>query len=174
MTKARLLIPLTFILVAMPLPGLAASASPVAAPLSLDEVVDNLVRRNSERAQALQHTESTRVYHLIYHGLPGDREAEMTVEASYTNPSRKDFRVLSQSGSSLIVDRVFKKLLQSEQEADQPEIHNRTILNRSNYEFALVGYELSGPGGLYVLQVTPRVRAKFLYSGRIWVDSKMV
>src|SRR5258708_5244901 len=31
-------------------------------PLSLDQVVDNLVRRNQERAQALVHAEATRVY----------------------------------------------------------------------------------------------------------------
>ena len=36
------------------------------APLSVDQVVDNLVRRDVERAQALRHYESTRVYHLSY------------------------------------------------------------------------------------------------------------
>jgi len=30
-------------------------------PLSTDQVVDNLVRRNQERAQALLHSEATRV-----------------------------------------------------------------------------------------------------------------
>jgi hypothetical protein len=40
------------------------------APLSTDELVDNLVRRNQERAQALLHSEATRVYRLVYHGCP--------------------------------------------------------------------------------------------------------
>ena len=45
------------------------------APLSLDQVVDNLVRKNQERAQALLRYDATRVYHLTYRGFPGDREA---------------------------------------------------------------------------------------------------
>src|ERR1700722_6497978 len=45
--------------------------------LSADQVVDNLVRKNQQRAQALLHLEGTRVYHLDYRGFPGDRYAEM-------------------------------------------------------------------------------------------------
>jgi hypothetical protein len=90
-------------------------------PLSADQVLDNLTSKNQERAQALLHSEATRVYHLDYHGFPGDREAEMTVEAVYNSPSTKEFRVVSQSGSKLILDRVFKKLLESEKEAAHPQ-----------------------------------------------------
>src|SRR5882762_9241792 len=89
-------------------------ASTATAPLSVDQVVNNLVRKDKERAQALRHYESTRVYRLSYRGFPGDREAEMTVEATYDSPSTKKFRVISQTGSKLIVDRVFKRLLESE------------------------------------------------------------
>src|ERR1700745_3677815 len=98
-----------------------APSSPMAdASLSVDQVVDNLIRRNQERVQALLHSEATRVYPLVYRGFPGDREAEMTVEATYNSPSSKEFKVVSQSGSKLILDRVFKKLLESEKEAAQP------------------------------------------------------
>ena len=62
------------------------------APLSVDQVVNNLVRRDEERAQALRHLESTRVYRLSYRGFPGDRDAEMTVEATYDSPSTKSFK----------------------------------------------------------------------------------
>ncbi len=79
-----------------------SSATKASVPLSADQVVDNLVRKNQERAQALLHSEATRVYRLVYHGLPSDREAEMTVQATYDRPSSKDFRVISQSGSKLI------------------------------------------------------------------------
>ena len=43
------------------------SSATASAPLSADQVVDNLVRRNQERAQALLHSEATRVYRLVYH-----------------------------------------------------------------------------------------------------------
>jgi hypothetical protein len=142
----------------------------VTAPLSADQVVDNLVRKTQERAQALLHYEATRVYHLAYRGFPGDREAEMTVEATYDSPSTKEFKVVSQSGSKLILDRVFKKLLESEKEAAQPAISARIQLNRDNYEFELVGYELSETGGQYVFRVSPKSRSKYVYRGEVWVD----
>src|ERR1700732_3978283 len=64
------------------------------APLSVDQVVSNLVRKDEERARALRHYESTRVYRLSYRGFPGDRDAEITVEASYDSPSTNGFKII--------------------------------------------------------------------------------
>lgn len=147
-----------------------SSSTKASAPLSADQVVDNLVRRNQERAQALLHSEATRVYRLVYHGLPSDREAEMTVQATYDRPSSKDFKIISQNGSKLILNRVFKKLLESEKEAAQPAMSAKTQLNRDNYNFELVGYEASKTGGQYVLRVEPKSRSKYVYRGQVWVD----
>jgi hypothetical protein len=140
------------------------------APLSLDQVVDNLIHMNAQRAEALRSFEATRKYHLVYRGFPSDKEAEMTVDATYESPSTKNFKVVSQHGSKVLLDRVFKQLLESEKEAAQPEIRNRTQLNRANYEFVLLGYESSDRGGQYILQVTPKTKNKFVYRGKIWVD----
>lgn len=148
-----------------------ATIAAKAAPLSVEQVVDNLVRRNHERAQSLVRSQATRVYHLAYHGFPGDHDAEMTVEASFQSPTTKDFKIISQSGSKMIVDRVFKKLLESEQEATQPEMSARTQLNRDNYDFELLGYIPSETGAQYLLQVSPKAKSKFVYRGKIWVDA---
>ena len=79
----------------------ALSPSITGASLSADQVVDNLVRRNQERAQALLHSEATRVYHLVYRGFPGDREAEMTVEACWSSkPLRSQKIVMRESTDS--------------------------------------------------------------------------
>jgi hypothetical protein len=139
-------------------------------PLSVDQIVDSLVRRNLERAQALLHSKATRVYRVVYKGFPSDRFAEMTVQATYDRPSSKEFTIVSQSGSNLIVKRVFKKLLESEKEAAQSAMSVKTQLNRDNYNFALIGYEPSGGGGQYVLRVDPKVRSKYVYRGQVWVD----
>jgi hypothetical protein len=140
------------------------------APLSVQQVVSNLVRKDAERAQALRHYESTRIYHLAYRGFPSDRDAEMTVEASFDSPATKNFKIISQSGSKLIIDRVFKRLLESEKEAAEPQIRTRTLLNPENYDIALVGYEPSGSGGQYVLAVYPKAMSKYVYRGKVWVD----
>jgi hypothetical protein len=158
-------------LIATPkLMGSDSGATTTSASLSVDQVVDNLVRKNQERAQMLLHSEGTRVYHLSYHGIPGDRDAEMVVKATYDSPSSKEFKIVSESGSKLIRNRVFKKLLESEKEAAQPAISVRTQLNRDNYNFELVGYEPSNSGGQYVLRVSPRSQSKYVYRGKVWVD----
>jgi hypothetical protein len=144
---------------------------PANAPLSADQVVDNLIRKDQERAQALRHYDSRRVYRLSYRGFPGDREAEMVVEATYDRPSTKNFRVISQSGSKIIQERVFKRLLDSEKEAAEPEIHARTLLNRDNYDITLTGYEPSASGGQYLLTVIPKEKSKYVYQGKVWIDA---
>jgi hypothetical protein len=141
------------------------------APLSLNQVVDNLIRSDDARAKSLRHSESTRVYRLVYRGFPSDREAEMTVEATYDSPSTKNFKIISQSGSKLILDRVFKRLLESEKEAAEPEMHIHTLLNRDNYDIALVGYEPAAQGSQYVLAVYPKAKSKYVYRGKVWVDA---
>jgi hypothetical protein len=161
-------------LFAAPIPARAGSdsapASITAAPLSVEQVVNNLVSKNEERAQALRHSTATRIYHLSYRGFPSDRDAEMKVEASYDSPATKDFKIVSQSGSKLVLDRVFKKLLESEKEAAQPAVRDRTLLNRDNYDFVLLDYETSEAGGQYVLQISPKSKSKYVYRGKVWVE----
>jgi hypothetical protein len=161
------------VIFAIELPGedsQPSSPSTVEAPLAVNQVVDNLVRKNQERAQALLYSEATRVYRLVYHGFPGDRDAEMTVQAIYNSPGSKEFKVISQSGSKLIQDRVFKKLLEGEKEATEPTVSARSQLTRDNYNFELVGYEPSQTGGQYVIRVIPKAKSKYVYNGKVWVD----
>ena len=95
----------------------------------------------------------------------------MVVRVNYLSPGKKEFLIQSATGSELIVDRVFKKLLEAEKEAMSPEIQQRSALTNDNYRFKLIGYESTPSGSMYVLSVEPRRRDKFLYYGRIWVDA---
>jgi outer membrane lipoprotein-sorting protein len=140
--------------------------------LSADQVVTNMVQKNLERATALHAYQGTRVYHLDYRGFPGSRSAEMTVDVKYQSPDTKEFSVRSQTGSHLIIDRVFEKLMQSEKEALTTENQSRVALNQTNYRFTLAGFESTPSGSTYVLSVEPVTNSKLLYRGRIWVDAK--
>jgi hypothetical protein len=145
------------------------------AALSTEEIVGKLVRRNLERSQALAAYRGTRTYRLEYHGFPGSRSAEMVVDVSYkapgTNAATKEFTIRSESGSKLLIERVFKRVLQSEKEAVTEENQRGVALNRDNYSFGLVGQEKTPGGSLYILSVEPRTQNKLLYRGRIWVDA---
>ncbi len=149
-----------------------AQSQPVGAPLSTEQVVQNLVRMNAERAQQLLGYQGKRIYRLEYHGFPGARNAEMVVEVRYQSPGTKEFTIQSETGSKLIIDHVFKKLLRAEQEALEAENQRRTALNEENYVFTLLDYVVTSAGSRYVLSVEPRRKDKFLYAGRIWVDGK--
>ena len=85
--------------------------------VTAEQVVQNLVRMNAERAEALQAYEGTRVYRLDYRGFPASRRAEMVVRVKYRSPLTKDFTVVSATGSKLVIEKVFQKLLQAEKEA---------------------------------------------------------
>jgi hypothetical protein len=139
--------------------------------LTVEEIVNNLVRRNLERAQSLSAYQGTRVYKLEYRGFPGARDAEMTVDVKYQSPATKEFTVRSSSGSKLLIERVFNKLLQSEQEALTPENQSHVTLNNENYTFTLTGQESTPAGSYYILTVEPRTKNKLLYRGKIWVEA---
>src|SRR5205085_1904470 len=140
--------------------------------LTSDEIVGNLVRRNLDRARSLPAFRSTRIYRVDYRGFPGSRSAEMVVDMQYSPPGAKVFSIRSQTGSKLLIDRVFKKLLEAEKEASDPENQRRTALNRENYAFSLLGCESAPQGAAYALAVEPKVASKFLYRGKILVDAR--
>jgi hypothetical protein len=153
------------------LAGDLASSAPIP-PLPLEEVIRNLQQKNALRAAALDQLLSTRVYRMQYRGFLGDRDAEMVVRATFHAPSSKEFTVVSQTGSKFIIDRIFKKLLEGEQEAASDENRRRTALSAENYDFTLAGYESSPDGARYVLSLQPKTKNKFLYRGKVWVDAR--
>jgi hypothetical protein len=150
-----------------------SSGGPLPTPglLTVEKVVQNLIRMNSERAQALRSYQGLRTYRVEYRGFPSSRNAEMVVAITYRAPGTKEFTIESATGSKLIIDKVFKKALQSEKEALETENQERTALNNDNYIFRMVGYQAPLGGSTYVLAVEPRTNSKFLYRGKIWVDA---
>lgn len=140
--------------------------------LPLDRVVKNLEERNAARTAALSQFEGKRVYRMEYRGFPSNREAEMVVKVNYRAPNSKEFTVVSQTGSKFIIDHVFKKLLEGEQEAAKGDNQRQTKLSSENYDFELAGFETAPEGARYVLNLLPKTKNKFLYRGKIWVDAK--
>ncbi|MFZ0038819.1 MAG: hypothetical protein WAK91_15440 [Candidatus Acidiferrales bacterium] len=140
--------------------------------LTLPQVVEKLVTRNAERAKALEGYKGRRFYVLDYVGFPSGLHADMTVEMTYNAPSTKEFHIVSENGSKLIVNRVLKRLLDTEQEALEAQNRQGVELNPSNYEFTALEYDRNSSGCSYILSVQPKIATKFLYRGRVWVDNK--
>jgi len=142
------------------------------AQLSSDAIVQRLMAANAQRSQTLRGYRGKRVYHLDYHGIFGSHDAGMQVEATYTAPDRKDFKVISETGSRLLINHVLLKLLSSEQEAQEEQNRKELEISPKNYDFALAGTEHSPGGDFYVLAVSPKNKSKYLYRGKLWVDAR--
>jgi len=140
--------------------------------LSTDEVVARLVQHNEVRAALLKHYESCRYYSVDYVGFPSGKSAEMVVDMSYSAPSQKQFRIVKQEGSKLLLDHVLGELIQTEREALETANLGKSDLTPGNYEFRLTGTETIDGKPQYVLDVVPRSKSKFLYRGKIWVDAQ--
>ncbi len=150
---------------------MVASAQSPKPPLTTNQVVAQLVQRNQERAAQLRHYQSCRYYSVDYVGFPMEKSADMLVDMHFNAPAQKEFHILQQHGSHLLLDHVLGELIQTEKEAlDKPNL-GRTDLTPDNYEFRLIGTDTISGKPQYVLEVTPRFKSKFLYRGKIWVDA---
>ena len=173
--RCRLLPCLLLVLFAWPAGARAQSAilpEEMASRLNLSQVLDKLVRKNLERADALQKYRGRRYYTLDYKGFPSSFHAEMVVDMTFEAPATKQFKIVSQSGSQFIIDKVLKRLLEAEMESTSEENRARVALNPSNYNFGDLQRVEVPDNCSYVLAVDPKVPSKLLYRGHIWVDSK--
>lgn len=156
-----------------PAPGRAQSAAPqpaIESRVNLSDVLQKLVDRNAERAEALQKYQGRRVYHVAYTGFPKSFEAELVVDMTYDAPATKQFKIVSQAGSQWMIDRILKRLLETEQEALTEENRRRVALDPSNYNFSGLEVQNAADGCSYAVLVQPKVPSKLLYTGRVWVD----
>lgn len=148
-----------------------AQDMPSAALLTTDKVVEQMVKRNEQRTQDLQSYTATRSYHLKYQGVYST-SADLEVTLTYQWPDKKEFKVLSETGSELLRKRVLKPLLQAETEAVKDENRSKAVILPENYDFSAAGYEQTPEGNFYVLEIKPKNKNKFLVRGRIWVDGE--
>jgi hypothetical protein len=151
-------------------PAVAQQAN-VSAPLSADELMGRVVQMNEARAKALESYSSVRSYHLECHCL-SHKKADMVVRTDYQAPDKKEFTIVSESGSGTVRDRVFKKLLEAEQESMRDENQKRSAITPENYAFQISDYQKSDAEEFYVLDAQPRSKNKFLFRGHIWVNAK--
>ena len=144
------------------------TASP--AVLSAAQIVEQMQHHNLARTEALKHYKSLRHYAVQYRGFSTTVAANMDVEVEYDASSGKSFRIVSQSGSKFLLEKVLKRVIDSEREALRDK--GTTALTQANYGFHVAGSEMLRGRPAYVLDVEPLVESKFIYRGKIWVDAE--
>lgn len=138
-------------------------------PLTAPEIVQRMVRADSERLAALSGYTGMRRYH--FENKRFNKRAEMTVRVKCDSTGAKTFEVISESGSKFVRDHIIRRMIDAEREASQKGEMQQTRIIPANYDFRLIGTEIWDGHGRYVLEITPKTKNKFLIRGRIWVDA---
>jgi Outer membrane lipoprotein-sorting protein len=136
--------------------------------ISAVQIAEQMQVLDQACTQRLKHYKALRHYHVEYHGFSAAVVADMTVEVTFDAASGKSFRIVSESGSKFLAEKVLRRAVDSEKEAAQSK--SSSTMNPGNYKFKLVGSETVGGNPAYILEVEPRVASKFMVRGRVWVD----
>jgi hypothetical protein len=142
------------------------------APLSLtgDDIIARMLELNRLRNEKLQRYSAVRTY--VIRNLEGKLAAEAVVRVDYEAPDRKTFNKTSEKGSGIVRHLVFDRLIQSEGETSAGREHHNSAITPANYTFLLEGEEEVGPYHCFVLEATPKRKDKYLFEGKIWIDTE--
>jgi MucB/RseB N-terminal domain len=141
----------------------------VPAMLTSAQIVEHMQQNKQAQTRELKEYKALRHYAVEYRGFSSVIDARMDVEVSYEAATGKSFRIVSQSGSHLLCEKVLRRAVDSEKEASQDQ--GSTALTQANYRFRLAGEESVAGRRAYILDVEPLTASKFLYRGKVWVDA---
>ena len=158
---------LSFFSISAFLLGIAAAHAQTRLPV--EQIVERMRQHEANQSRELKHYQALRHYQVQYKGYGTHLAANMDVDLNYDSATGKTFRIVSQSGSKLLCDKVLKRAVASEEEASKDKAS--TALDRTNYRFQLAGTEPVNGRPAWILQVDPLNKSKFLYRGKVWVDA---
>jgi hypothetical protein len=128
-----------------------------------------MMEHDNQRQAALHSYTSSRLY--VLENSRHRKRAEMLVMMTCLDNGSKQFQTISATGWSVARNHVFPGLLDSESEASQPDVRERSRITPDNYSFVLLGKDTINQRAAYMLAIAPKTRNKYLVEGRIWVDA---
>ena len=146
----------------------AQPAGQAPANLTASQIVQQVERHNKARLDELRQYKALRHYAVEYKGFAHTVDAKMDVEVSYDAATGKSFRIVSQSGSNLLCEKVLKRAVDSEKEASR----DKSLTALTNYRFSLLGTDTVNGRPAYTLHEEPLSEGKFLSRGKIWIDAE--
>jgi negative regulator of sigma E activity len=147
---------------------LAAADNPE--PPHVSEVVNRLVERDAQRQFSLHGYSGMRRYSLQNDHM--HKQAEMVVRVTGDADGTKHFDIVSEDGWKAAHKHVLHKMLESEAETSRPEVRTKTLISPDNYDFQMLSSETIDGRLAYEISVTPKRHDKYLFQGRIWVDTE--
>jgi hypothetical protein len=149
------------------LPSEGLQPSPVSA--SGEEIFATLVKRNEQRSAALRNYSAVRIYAVS--DVTGKVHAKETVRMDYVAPDKKTFVTVEEEGSAVIRHLVLNRLIESEISTAAGQEHHDSSITPANYTFNVIGREDLGAHHCVVVEAVPKRRDKYLFEGKVWIDS---
>jgi hypothetical protein len=151
-------------------PGGVTAVQPSRPDASGDEIFAELVKQNELRSARLREYSAVRIYAVT--NPEGKVYAREIVRMEYVAPDKKTFVKTSEEGSPLVRHMVLNGLIETETSTAAGKEHHDSSITPANYTFAVVGQEEVGANHCYVVDVLPKRKDKYLFEGKVWIDSR--
>jgi len=138
------------------------------AALSGDEILARLESENGKRRVLLKEYSGSRQYTMK--NLRFGKQAEVDVLINYRQIEGERYTVTTRSGSE-VLNGIIDKVLASQAGASLSTENARYQITAANYRVRLLGTEIVGGRNCHVLELTPRIKSRFLIVGKAWVDA---
>jgi len=134
------------------------------------QIFDELLAHNALRTAMLLNYSALRTYQVV--DLKGKVHAEEVGRMEYQAPDQKKFVVTSEQGSALVRRLALNALIASEIETAAGKQHHDSAISPANYTLDLLGEQQVGPYHCFVVQAVPKRRDKYLFEGKVWIDTE--
>jgi hypothetical protein len=134
------------------------------------EILARMVEMETARTAELRQYVALRRYALENKRF--HKTAAATLRMTWRQPGDKQFEVLSESGPSLIHERVLRRMVDSEVEASREPLRQAAQFTPANYNFRFLGADSDRGRRAWLFEITPKVESKFMVKGRVWLDAE--
>lgn len=148
----------------------AAPVEPLPPDIDESKLFEELLAHNELRNTALAGYTEQRTYQVT--DASGRVRAEEIGQMEYRAPDKKTFAATSESGSVLVRRLALNPLIASEIDAASQKQHHDSAITPANYTLELLGEQNVGPYRCFLARATPKRTDKYLFEGKIWIDSE--
>ena len=150
-------------------PDVGAPVEPLSSAIDENTIFAQMLSHNAVRNAALLGYTELRTYQVT--DTAGKVRAQESGQMEYRAPDKKSFVTTFESGSGLVRRMALNPLIASEIEAAAGKQHHDSALTPENYTFELLGEQQVGPYQCFVVRALPKRSDKYLFEGKVWIDS---
>src|SRR5258708_9186778 len=148
----------------------AAPIEPLPPDIDESSLFSELLTHNELRNAALAGYTEQRTYQVT--DLTGRVRAQEIGRMEYRARDKNTVATTSESGSGLVRRLALNPLIASEIDAASGKQHHDSAITPENYTLELLGEQQVGPYRCILVRATPKRTDKYLFEGKVWIDSE--